>query len=75
MRTTVGKKLTIRGVNFSSSRKRNTVLFTVGKRSAFAKPSRASRKKLVVRVPASVESLLSNPDGVGPATPSGCAFA
>ncbi len=58
MRTTVGKKLTIRGVNFSSSRKRNTVLFTVGKRSAFAKPSRASRKKLVVRVPASVENLL-----------------
>ena len=58
MRVTVGKTLTIRGANFSTSRKRNTVLFTVGKRQAFAKPSRASRKKLVVKIPASVENLL-----------------
>jgi len=58
MRVTVGKTLTIRGANFSTSRKRNTVLFSVGKRSAFAKPARASRKKLVVRIPASVENLL-----------------
>ena len=39
MRVTVGKTLTIRGANFSSSRKRNTVLFIAGKRQAFAKPT------------------------------------
>ena len=33
MRVTVGKTLTIRGTNFSKSRKRNTVLFSAGKRS------------------------------------------
>ena len=34
------------------------MLFSVGKRQAFAKPRRASRKKLVVKIPASVENLL-----------------
>ena len=58
MRVTVGKTLTIRGANFSSSRKRNTVLFIGGKRQAFAKPRRVSRRKLVVKIPRSVENLL-----------------
>ena len=59
MRQAVGRTLTIRGKNFSSSRRKNTVVFRgPGKRSAFAKPRRASRKKLVVRVPGSVERLL-----------------
>lgn len=58
MRVTVGKTLTIRGTNFSTSRKRNTVLFSAGKRQAFAKPSRASSKKLVLKIPSSVENLL-----------------
>jgi hypothetical protein len=60
MRVTVGRTLTIRGANFSKSRKRNTVLFSSGKRSAFAKPKRASSKKLVLKIPASVENLLTS---------------
>jgi heat shock protein beta len=69
MRVTVGKKITIRGVNFSSSRKRNTVMFIApSKRTAFAKPSKASRKKLVVKVPAAVERLLLKSNGTRPAT-------
>lgn len=59
MRVSVGKTLTIRGSNFSTSKKRNTVLFVVGKRQAFAKPSRVSRKKLVVKVPPAAENLLT----------------
>ncbi len=55
MRLPVGGKLTIRGKNFSSSRKRNTVIFRgPGKRTALVKPKRASRRKLVVVVPSSV---------------------
>lgn len=64
MRVTVGKTLTIRGTGFSAKRKRNTVLFVApNKRTAFAKPRRAGRRKLVVRVPGSVERLLNNADG------------
>jgi len=60
MRVAVGRTLTIRGRNFSSNRRKNTVVFRgPGKRSAFAKPRRASRKKLVVTVPGSVERLLN----------------
>jgi len=59
MRVAVGRTLTIRGKNFSPNRRRNTVAFRgPGKRYAFAKPRRASRKKLVVKVPGSVERLL-----------------
>ena len=59
MRVAVGRTITIRGKNFSSSRRRNTVVFrSPGKRNAFAKPRRASRTKLVVKVPGSVERLL-----------------
>jgi hypothetical protein len=60
MRISVGNLLTIRGKHFKASRKRNTVIFRSGNgRTAFAKPRRASRKKLVVRVPAAVAGLLT----------------
>ena len=59
MRVSVGRTITIRGKNFSSSRRKNTIVFrSPGKRNAFAKPKRASRTKLVVKVPGSVERLL-----------------
>ena len=39
MRVAVGRTITIRGKNFSSSRRKNTVVFrSPGKRTAFAKP-------------------------------------
>ena len=61
MRIRVGATLTIRGKNFSSKRTRNTVIFRAPNgRSAFAKPRRASKTKLVVRVPAASAKLLSN---------------
>ena len=69
MRVAVGKKVTIRGVNFSKSRRRNTVIFTApNKRTAFAKPTKASSKKLIVKVPSSVERLLLTSSGTRPAT-------
>ncbi|MEA2331537.1 MAG: hypothetical protein QOH58_1675 [Thermoleophilaceae bacterium] len=59
MRVAVGRTITIRGKNFSSNRRKNTVAFRgPGKRYAFAKPKRASRTKLVVKIPGSVERLL-----------------
>ena len=59
MRVLVGKAITIRGTGFSSRRRRNTVIFRApDKRTAFAKPRRASRRRLVVAVPASVERLI-----------------
>ncbi len=71
MRVTVGKTLTIRGKNFSANRRANTVLFIApNKQAAFAKPSRAGARKLVVRVPGSVERLLNNADGVGVGNPT-----
>jgi IPT/TIG domain-containing protein len=64
MRVRVGSLITIRGRNFSSNRRRNTVVFVgPGGRSAFAKPVRAGRRKLVVRVPGTVERLLNTRDG------------
>lgn len=60
MRVKVGKTITLRGIRFSSRRKANTVVFRGSNgRSAFAKPVRASRSKLVVKVPGSVERLLT----------------
>jgi hypothetical protein len=66
MRISVGARLTILGKNFKADRKANTVIFRAPNgRSAFAKPRRASRKKLVVVVPGAVTRLLggslSNP--------------
>ena len=60
MRISVGKLLTIRGSHFRPTKKGNTIIFRSGQgRSAFAKPTRASRTKLVVRVPAAVARLLT----------------
>jgi hypothetical protein len=60
MRIGVGAKLTISGRHFKSKRTANTIIFRAPNgRSAFAKPSRASRTKLVVRVPGAVRRLLS----------------
>ena len=71
MRVKVGRTVTISGRNFSSRRRRNTVIFrSPGKRVAFAKPRRAGRRKLIVRVPASVERLLTNRDSKGVGSPT-----
>jgi hypothetical protein len=66
MRISVGARLTILGKNFKAERKANTIIFRAPNgRSAFAKPRRASRTKLVVVVPGAVSRLLrgglSNP--------------
>jgi hypothetical protein len=59
MRVEVGETLTIRGTNFKARARRNTVIFRgASGRTAFAKPRRATRRKLVVKVPASVARLL-----------------
>lgn len=64
MRANVGKTITIRGTSFSSIARRNTVSFRgPDGRVALAKPSRASRTALAVRVPARVERLLVQKDG------------
>ena len=59
MRVAVGGTLTISGRNFKAQRGKNTVIFRSNNgRTAFAKPRRASKRKLVVRVPAAVARLL-----------------
>ena len=64
MRVSVGDPLTISGRNFKPRRTRNTVIFRSSSgRTAFAKPRRASRAKLVVVVPAAVSRLLKVDDG------------
>ena len=69
MRLKVGATLTIRGKNFSPRRTRNTVIFrSPGGRTAFVKPRRARRTKLVVKVPAAVTRLLSVKSGRQQAT-------
>jgi hypothetical protein len=63
MRVSVGNPLTISGKNFKPKRTANTVIFRGPKgRTAFAKPRRASRRKLVVVVPESVSRLLKVTD-------------
>jgi hypothetical protein len=64
MRIEVGERLTIRGRNFKAKKRRNTVIFRgAAGRTAFAKPRRAGKRKLVVKVPASVARLLVVRDG------------
>jgi hypothetical protein len=59
MRVSVGNLLTIRGTHFKARRLKNTVIFRgPDGRTAFAKPRRATRTKLVVRIPAAVSRLL-----------------
>lgn len=63
MRITVGDTLTIRGKNFKARPKANTVVFQgADGRTAFVKPRRASKRKLVLKVPASVARLLTLTD-------------
>jgi hypothetical protein len=65
MRTTMGETLTLRGRNFKLRRLRNTILFRgPNGLTAFAKPRRATRTKLVVVVPANVSRLLKMADNV-----------
>jgi IPT/TIG domain len=60
MRISVGGKLTISGTHFKSVRRKNTVIFRASDgRTAFVKPRRATTRKLVVTVPASVSRLLT----------------
>jgi hypothetical protein len=64
MRIRVGAVLTIRGKNFKAKRTKNTVIFRASNgRTAFAKPKRASRKKLVVVVPAALSRVLAGKPG------------
>ena len=58
MRVKAGASLSLRGRNFSRNRRRNTVIFAVGRRSIFVKPFRASSRRLVVKVPVSVERIM-----------------
>jgi hypothetical protein len=60
MRLAVGERVTIIGANFKADRRANTVVFRAPSgRSAFAKPVRASRTRLVVKVPAVTARLLT----------------
>jgi len=59
MRVSVGNLLTIKGAHFKARRRKNTIIFRgPDGRTAFAKPRRATTRKLVVRVPAAVARLL-----------------
>ncbi len=59
MRVTVGDTLTIRGKGFKAKAGKNTVVFQgAGGRTAFVKPRVATKRKLVVKIPASVARLL-----------------
>jgi IPT/TIG domain-containing protein len=60
MNAKVGDTLTIRGRGFSPKRGKNTVIFkSASGKSVFVKPIRASRKKLVVIVPAALERAMA----------------
>jgi len=62
MRVKAGGKIVLRGKNFSSRRVRNTVVFRRG-RVVLAKPLAASRRRLVLKVPAAVHKLLAEQEG------------
>ncbi|HEX2161713.1 MAG TPA: hypothetical protein VHF88_07820 [Thermoleophilaceae bacterium] len=65
MRIEVGETLVIRGTRFKAKKRRNTIIFRgADGRTAFAKPRRASRRRLVVKVPGSVARLLAVHDGL-----------
>ena len=60
MRVQVGETLTIKGRNFKTKARQNTVIFRASNgRSAFVKPRRASRTKLVLTVSERVARLLT----------------
>jgi hypothetical protein len=59
MRVSVGNVLTITGKHFKARRSRNTIIFRgPDGKTAFAKPRRATTRKLVLRIPAAVSRLL-----------------
>lgn len=59
MRIEVGERLVIRGRNFRPRARLNTVVFKGrGVRVALARPARATRRKIVLRVPRSAAQLL-----------------
>lgn len=67
MRISVGGTLTIAGTHFKPKRSANTIIFRAPDgQSAFAKPRRASSKKLVVVVPGAVSRLLGGANGDRP---------
>jgi hypothetical protein len=69
MRVSVGGTLTITGSHFETRRLANTVIFRgPNGRVAFAKPRRATTRKLVLSVPAAVSRLLKTSDGAQLAT-------
>jgi hypothetical protein len=64
MRVSVGKRLTIRGRHFHAKRRANTVIFrNRAGRFVFAKPRKASFRKLIVVVPAGVAQLVARKGG------------
>jgi hypothetical protein len=69
MRVKVGQTLTIRGGVFKSRARSNTVIFRVGARSIFVKPRRASRRKLVIKLPKSLDRLMRR-NSAGRQTPT-----
>ena len=59
MRVKIGRTISVRGRNFSSSKRHNTVIFRgAGGRSVLVKPKRATRRKLVVAVSTKVQRIL-----------------
>jgi hypothetical protein len=64
MRLVEGQVVTIRGKNFNKKARRNTVAFKgPNGRTVFAKPFRATSKRLLVKVPAGVRNLFSTRSG------------
>lgn len=66
MRVKVGRMIAIRGRGFSATRKRNKVIFKAKNgRLALGRVTLASRRRLVLRVPASVELVLTKKASIG----------
>ncbi len=69
MRLKVGDTIVIRGKNFNKVARRNTVVFKgPNGRSVLVKPIRATTKRLVVKIPASLAKLFSTKAGDPAAT-------
>jgi hypothetical protein len=64
MTANVGDRLTIRGHNLATSRKRATVTFKVGARTVAVKVKRATRTKLTLFIPAALAKYMTVKDGV-----------
>jgi hypothetical protein len=64
MTANVGDRLTIRGRNLATSRKRATVVFKVGSRTVAVKVKRATRTTIKLVIPASLAKYMTVADGV-----------